>query len=310
LIIRDNRSGLSKKEFEPVGKKVDVAINVYGKPYETLVTLKTLMSHSGQHIDKIYFIQEREQPPWSGDFDLIFKRFDNIEVFIPKHFLYIYFTDRDRYGDEDYRLSIRYQYAWEHTDKDYLFITHNDMLYTDDIIGKMLNSLKNGKTVGVGQIGRCSYCPAFHASKCKGNKYLKYDPTYEEVMDLIKKHPHAKPELHDPLIDKKHPMPLPECRLNEWACLIRLKEIRREGVPQGTIDPFGAYVGTDVGTKWFRELVLKGYKFKDIDIHRYGTHGWGKFPGHETSCNSAYYTKAEDAAIEYLEDVLGEDLDT
>jgi hypothetical protein len=290
-------------------KIVDVAINVYGKPYETLVSLKTLMLHSGQHIDKIFFIQERKQPLWCGDFNVILERFDNLEVFIPKHFLYIYFTDRERYSDEDYRLSIRYQYAWEHTDKDYLFITHNDMLYNADMIGEMLNILKNTENDGVGQIGRCSYCPAFHASKCKGSKYLEYDPTYEEVMDLIKKYPHAKPDLHDPLIDKNRPMPLPECRLNEYACLINLREIKSEVIPYGNIDPFGAYVGTDLGTKWFRELIIKGYKFKHFDIYRYCRHGWGKYLGHETLCNSDYYTRAEDEALEYLEDSLGENID-
>ena len=107
---------------EIMGKIVDVAINVYGKPYQTCATLKTLMSYSGEHIDKIYFIQEKKQPPWGANFDIVLKKFNNIELFIPKHFLYIYYADRERYHDEDYRLSIRYQYAWENTDKRYLYI--------------------------------------------------------------------------------------------------------------------------------------------------------------------------------------------
>ena len=287
---------------------VDVAINVYGKPYQTLVTLKTLMLHSGHHIDKIYFVQER-QPSWGANCDIVFRNFDNIKLFIPKYFLYIYFAERERYSDEDYRFSIRYQYAWEHTDKKYLFVTHNDMLYKSDIIGEMLNVLRNGEYVGVGQIGRCWDCPAYHGKKCNGDKYSGYTPTYEEVMDLIKKFPHRKSDLHDPLIDKKHPMPLPECRLNEMACLINLREIKHEVIPYGTIDPFGAYVGTDLGTKWFKELTMRGYKFKNIDIYQYCKHAWGQFLGHETSCNSNLYTIAEDEAAAYLEDVLDMDLD-
>lgn len=39
--------------------KVDVIINVYGKPWQTLCTLKSLMKYSGKYIDKIYFIEEK-----------------------------------------------------------------------------------------------------------------------------------------------------------------------------------------------------------------------------------------------------------
>ncbi len=38
-------------------EKVDVVINVYGKPWQTLCTLKSLMFHSGKHIDKIFLIK-------------------------------------------------------------------------------------------------------------------------------------------------------------------------------------------------------------------------------------------------------------
>ena len=42
--------------------QVDVAINYYGKPYQTLLTIETLLEHSGQHIDRIYLIRELKQP--------------------------------------------------------------------------------------------------------------------------------------------------------------------------------------------------------------------------------------------------------
>jgi hypothetical protein len=291
-------------------KIVDVAINVYGKPYQTLATLKTLILHSGKHIDKIYFIQEKEQPPWGANLDIVLKKINNIQLFIPIHFLFIYYTERQRYNDQDYRLSIRYQYAWENTDKKYLYITHNDVLYKADIVGEMLHVLKDSEYAGVGQIGRCWECPAFHGNKCNGDKYLDYNPTYEEIMELARKYPHKKGQEHDSLIDKNRPMPLPSCRLNEWACLINLEKIKQEVIPIGTVDPFGTMIGLDTATQWFRDLNLKGYKFKNIEIDKYCKHGWGKFPGHETSCNSDYYTRAEDEAVEFIEDVLGEDLDS
>ena len=43
-------------------EKVDVVIHVYGKPWQTLCTLKSLMKHSGKHIDKIFFVKEPNQP--------------------------------------------------------------------------------------------------------------------------------------------------------------------------------------------------------------------------------------------------------
>jgi hypothetical protein len=291
-------------------KMVDVAINVYGKPYQTWATLKTLMLYSGKYIDRIFFIQEKKQPPWGAKLDIVARRFDNIELFIPEHFLYIFYTEREKYDDQAYRLSIRYQYAWENTNKKYLYITHNDMLYRADIIGAMLNALADGKHSGVGQIGRCWECPAFLANKCSGGKYRDYNPSYEEVMQLVSKHPHKKAREHDTLIDKYRPMPLPSCRLNEWACLINLEKTRNEVIPYGTTDPFGAMLGIDTATAWFRGLHLKGFKFKHIDIDPYCRHGWGKFMGHETSCNSDYYTRAEDEAAAFLEDILGEDLDS
>ena len=42
--------------------KIDVAINVYGKPWQTLVSLKSLLKVSAKYIDKIYFIEENKQP--------------------------------------------------------------------------------------------------------------------------------------------------------------------------------------------------------------------------------------------------------
>ncbi|MCG2720609.1 MAG: hypothetical protein L6290_01125 [Thermodesulfovibrionales bacterium] len=289
-------------------KTVDVAINVYGKPYQTLAALKTLMLHSGEHIDRIYFIQERKQPPWGANFDIVLQKFENIELFVPEHFLFVYYTERAQYKNKDYRLSIRYQYAWENTDKNYLYITHNDMMYTDDIVGAMLKVLRNGEYVGVGQIGRCWECPAFHGKKCSGDTYLHYTPTYEEVLALTEKYPHKKSQEHDALIDRTHPMPLPSCRVNEWACLINLEKVQHEVVPFGIVDPFGAMIGIDTATQWFRDLTVKGFRFKNMDIDKYCRHGWGKHPGHETSCNSEHYTNAEDEAVVFLEDILREDL--
>jgi len=40
-------------------KNVDVAINVYGKPYQTALTIQSLLKYSGNHIGKIFLILEK-----------------------------------------------------------------------------------------------------------------------------------------------------------------------------------------------------------------------------------------------------------
>ena len=55
-------------------KNVDVIINVYGKPWQTICTLKTLMKYSGHHIDKIFLIKEKEQP-YNENIDWVFSYF-------------------------------------------------------------------------------------------------------------------------------------------------------------------------------------------------------------------------------------------
>src|SRR5665647_1201839 len=42
--------------------KVDVAINYFGKPYQTLLTIESLLEHSDRHLDLIYLIKEPQQP--------------------------------------------------------------------------------------------------------------------------------------------------------------------------------------------------------------------------------------------------------
>jgi hypothetical protein len=42
--------------------QVDVGIMIYGKPYQTAVSLHTLYKYSKQHINKIYVTFEKVQP--------------------------------------------------------------------------------------------------------------------------------------------------------------------------------------------------------------------------------------------------------
>lgn len=268
-----------------MNQKVDVIINLYGKPYQTICTLKSLMQHSGTHIDKIYMIIELEQPD-NTNFNLVIQSFNNLIVYKPSIFNFINKGESLVYDYE--RLSLRYQYGIEKSDKKYVFTTHNDVLYTSDIIGNMINQI--GDCVGIGQIGQCWNCPANSVNLCSGERFYEWNPTYSEVMALPLPHVRTFPNM----ISTISPKPLPECRLNEWACMLDRDVLIKEGFPY-----FGVY-GIDLGTTWFRSMHLKGYKFKDYRkdfIHTYWANDWG----YQNQLNADKYKQAELNAKQYYE---------
>lgn len=270
-------------------KKVDVIINVYGKPWQTICTLKSLLKHSGQHVDKIFFIKEREQP-YGEKIDWVYEYFDNLIVFEPKS--YSFLTFGVNYQNEDERNKVRYQYGIEKSDKEFVFITHNDVLYTGDIIGEMLEKI--GDSVGIGEIGQCWNCPAKHIGICSGEKFNDWNPTTEELNKLPL--PHIRTSYD--MLDFKNPKPLPECRLNEWACLINRQIVIKESKPNGDSSLFGQY-GLDLGTKWFKEMFLKGYKFVDYRENFHHTF-WSSTAGYPTQLDSNLYRISELNAQNYF----------
>ena len=142
-------------------KKIDVCLNVYGKPYQTIITLKSLLKHSSQHIDKIYLIEEEKQPN-DYDFELIKNEvnYDGLVRFKPKQFLWILITDLNLYHtDNDYKMSLRYEYGLNNTDKSHMLLIHNDVLFQKDIVGELLN--KDENLFGIGRVGQCWNCPLF-----------------------------------------------------------------------------------------------------------------------------------------------------
>lgn len=279
-------------------KKVDVAINVYGKPFQTAVTLLSLLRFSGEHINKIFFIKEPKQPG-RADFGFLERLIgDKLTVFTPKEWLWINQADKSRFGDEDYRQSLRYQYAWEKTTCDFLYLTHNDVLYKGDIIGTLLDEI--GDHIGIGQIGQCWNCPAYAAQVCNGDKYLDYRPNYEELVELAKKFPPARFD-YEKVVSKENAWTLPECRLNEWVALINMKIAKPITVPHGECCPFGAMY-FDIATQWFREVSLKGYTLKNYDFEKLAKHAWASEVGngHSALFDKKMYRDSEDIAREVL----------
>ena len=271
-------------------KSIDVCINVYGKPWQTLCTLKSLIKYSGQHIDKIYLIKERDQP-YKSNIDFIFKFFNNLITYTPiKH---EFWSTSTNLTDEKERLSIRYQYGIEKSDKQYLFLTHNDVLYTGDILSDMLSRADG--MAGVGEIGQCWNCPANHIGICDGEKFYGWNPTYDEVINLPLPYLRTTKEL----IDKGYPKPLPECRLNEWACLLDRDMMLKEQSFREKDSIFGLANTVDIGCAWFKYMTVKKYRFSHYNknyVHGY----WASNAGHPTLIDETKYRLSEEEAMKYF----------
>jgi hypothetical protein len=297
-----------------MSKKVDVSIAFYGKPYQAIVTIKTLMKFSGQHIDKIILSRERRQP--HNDYIGIFKIIDyfrndpqvKLEVQYPKHHLGLGVKDLERAKtDAAWRQSIMYQYALETTDKKYLCIMHNDMLFHDDMIGQMLKEFEKGpeQLAGIGSIGQCWSCPAGPdwGGKCNSYRFEEFVPSQEEALALTAAHATPRREIQLRVIREGRVHILPECRLNEYCAMIDVEKYRNETVPKGEIPCYGGgWGGADTATIWSHEMYRRGYKFLHLPLEDYTTHAPFDHTGSGTKANTSggVYWDAEKRAEEYI----------
>lgn len=273
--------------------KIDICVSVYGKPWQTLSTLKSLYKHSGQWIDKLYFLEEA-QHPFNDEVNWVMTYFNIASVvhYKPKHH-YNPYTIKSSHVPHS---NIRHQYGIENSDKQWIFICHNDVLFTGDIIGEMISEVENwdsnqGQLVGIGEIGQCWNCPAKKANLCSGQTFYDWWPTYEEVLDLGL--PYIRTRVDN--VNKENPKPLPECRLNEFACLINREICIKEGHPY-----FGDF-DDDSGTAWFRSMHLKGYKFKDYRRNFHHAY-WANEGGFQVQQYQDKYINSEQKAKEYFEE--------
>ena len=295
--------------------RVDVAMNIFPKPYQTALSLLSLLQFSDRHIDRIYLQFEPQgsmfdpAPPYA----IAEYLGDRVVNYQPESWLRRDAADPARINDREYRLSVRYEYGFEQTDKRYLFVLHNDVLIKRDIVGAMLDSI--GDAFAVGQIGQCWNCPASNAElardsgcafACSPERYRDFRPDYEGLKRLyalaVERGIFVRPywegwETHY----ASNAWPLPECRVNEWGCLVNVEMTRPLVWPQGDILPFGGYepcgkVCLDIGVAWFRELHRRGLYARHMDIRPYLTHWVGT--GKKTERK---YTQAENNARHILE---------
>ncbi|MCE6989336.1 hypothetical protein [Dyadobacter sp. CY323] len=288
--------------MNPEKGSVDVAVSAYGKPYQTAVTLLTLMKHSGQWIDKIYFVEEKKQPEIVS-YKFLYKIFTGRIIRYKPLFWFAY----DRIGTKlrrigVYRRAIRYQYAWEKTNKKYLLLIHNDMYFKDDLVGQYLMNI--GDHTGIGKVGQCWNCPAHSAGRCSGENYLQYRPDYNEIMEMSAQYPGPRSPVYEAYIDRNTPWPLPECRLNEYVSMINIKKARPATAPFGKATPIGSNNAIDTGVEWFRDVSRMGHTFRHFDYEPYATHSWVSLrnSGHEALFNSELYKYEESVALQCLMD--------
>ena len=277
---------------------VDVAVNYYGKPQQTALTLASLLRHSGRHLGRIYVTKEARQPRPDEPLEPVLAAFPDVfVVFEPPVYLGWRTSGvRGLRRDAARRLGARYQYALETTTAPFVFVTHNDVVYRADLVGELLAAIADGHHAGAGLVGQCWNCPACSAGLCGHGRQSELRLSYPQALrlTLTTPSPRTRPRLIDPL----HPLPLPECRLNEFACLLDTAAYRDETLPTGSAPPFGLYSGgvKELGCAWFRAMTLRGRTFANVDIFAFCDHD----AGHPDLFDPGAYERKEAAARERL----------
>ena len=254
-------------------EKVDVVLNIFGKPWQTIVTIKTLLKYSSKYIDKIYFIIEDDII--NKDIKWIIREFnyDNIICYTPKYSLKLGITDIEKCkNDIDYLYSLRYEYGLKNTDKKYILVIHNDVLFTSDVIMPFINNIKDG--FGIGEIGQCWNCSLFYDHICDHDKFIHNNLPYNIILDSVNKYPNLRMFLNKRYIDINYTKVLPECRLNEWCVLIDAEKYKKFVIPNGTVSPLGGYFKVDTGTAWFEDMYRMGFEAVNYSMYKHIMHGF------------------------------------
>ncbi len=293
-------------------QNIDVSVVYYGKPYQTIVSVLSLLKYSENHIDTVYITVEKKQPfDQHGGIYIVLAAFKN-KVKIKTYYPQFYYAlgpldDLEVKNNQNLRWSIPYQYALEKSDKLFVFIMHNDMLFHDDMIGQMLNDYteSDNKLAGLGSVGQCWSCPAgpSFANKCNGFVQHKTTFTQTEASELHYLQNTPRKNLDIEIIESGRYFPLPECRLNEYACMIDTAIYRQNTLPNGSKRCFGGvWNGADLGTTWFYQMVNDGYKFKHLSLEQYANHSPFNSVGQGIQAYSKFdnYKLSEQNALDYL----------
>ena len=276
--------------------KVDVAIQSFKKPESLLYCLMKLKAVSGQWVDTVYINDDsedslehlksiylskkvtdyfypwiikvrknRKRNGWWGHYVIgYFPKKINIIKYI--HFL---LSNIKHHGNiVCSRNDIRYQWAFDTTDKKYVFLMHDDIFFAKDIIGLYLESFKaNEKMAAVGDLGQCHRC--IYNKTCNPSKIISNffpssewpkTPSYDEKFCSL------------------------ACRINEWSALINIKA-EKDILKKSKVFFGNYYPDSDIGALWFTKIPEYGFQFYDPlptfeQRKEYYEHGWNGRSGH------------------------------
>lgn len=299
-------------------EKIDVAINIFAKPFQTSLSILSLIARSGSHIGSFWLQFEPAGSKFDSFPPYYIKRYISelgftCNVWQPEIWLAREPPDPDRLCDKNYRMAIRYQHAFENSQSRLLFLTHNDVYILKDILGALKANMDDA--FAIGQLGQCWNCPAHNTEimrevmdspPCSPDNYQNIRPNHQQLIKLYhtarEKGIFARPYEAENFEGEfaRQPWPLPECRVNEWTCLLDLEKTRPLCIPYGKASPPGAFRhcashNLDIGTPWFRDMHALGLHALNFDISPYVKHWVG------TGNKSAgKYAKAEDNALNIL----------
>lgn len=303
----------------PSSERVDVAVNIFAKPFQTALALLSLLKQSSAHVGTIWLQYEPVGSRHDSISPYTIARYLLEEVNWPCRISQPEFwlarapVDRARLGDAAYRMGIRYQYAFERSQSRKLLLMHNDIFVFRDALGDMLAVM--GDAFAIGSVGQCWNCPANKAAvmkdvmgsePCSSERYAEFRPDaatlrrlYAHTRELgIFVRPYDEGFADD--FDKQ-PWPLPECRVNEWFCLLDLERTRPHCVPFGPALPPGAFsacgsCNLDTAVPWFRAMHARGFHARHFNLNQYLQHWVGT--GNKTPRR---YALAEDKARRLLQ---------
>ncbi len=314
--------------------KVDVAVASYNKPESLIYSLMSLKKYSEKHIDTVYIQDDCSTVaaqdyynrkdindyfyPWKLRIRVNEKpvRWYRVYVknYVPKYYYGLpenfdrvkHFLKKIKHKKSLKKIyhdinDVRYQWAINSTDKNCLFIMHDDIEFYDDIVALYKKNMEPGTAI-VGDLGQCW--------RCKFNTFC----TPYKIMN--NEYPKEK------LSFKKWPYNTElKCRINEWCCMINIESAKRiekeEKILFGNFDR-----GGDTASYWFQLAVKMGYRFFDPlpprkyvneglprfeEREKYYLHWWQGITGHSVWVNQGSGIKKYDPEIVYkrMEEIFG-----
>lgn len=253
-------------------KKVDVAIQSYKKPESLIYSLLTLHRHCKEIVEEVWINDDKSGgnlleiyrspevkaalSPWKINVRENERRMGWWLSFVwgykPKYLSVFYMLFRmawNFYKNKTFFVKtddIRYQWAIQNTNKEFLFLMHDDITFKENIIDCYLKSAQQlSRPAIVGDLGQCWRC-SYAESGCNPQKILSgFRPSARWPMTKISAADHKW-----------------ACRINEWSALINVsaaKEIQtKHRIFFGNYDDQG-----DLSAYWFSKIVEEGFDFDD-----------------------------------------------